>query len=138
MIFYDTGAWVALSVANDRNGAAARAFHAEVSKGAYGSVLTSNFVVDEAATLVRMASDVDAASRFVRGILGGTATLIWIGEDHFQSALEWFERHEDKRWSFTDCTSFVVMRDLQVERAFSFDRNFEQAGFMRLPPTRSG
>jgi len=81
-----------------------------------------------------MVADVETASRFVRTVLGASSiTLIWIDPDHFGAALELFERHQDKRWSFTDCTSFVVMRDLGTTEAFAFDRNFEEAGFTRLP-----
>jgi len=32
-----------------------------------------------------------------------------------------------------NCTSFVVMRELGTDTAFSFDWNFEEAGFTRLP-----
>jgi len=60
-------------------------------------------------------------------------TVVWIDARHFADAIGDFERHQDKRWSFTDCTSFVAMRDLGITRAFAFDRNFEQAGFERLP-----
>lgn len=47
-----------------------------------------------------------------------------------------FSRHRDKRWSLTDCTSFVVMREAEVFDALTSDRHFEQAGFralLRLP-----
>jgi predicted nucleic acid-binding protein len=43
------------------------------------------------------------------------------------------EERSDKRWSFTDCTSFVAMRSLSVDSAFTFDANFQQAGFKMLP-----
>jgi predicted nucleic acid-binding protein len=42
-------------------------------------------------------------------------------------------RHQDKRWSFTDCVSFAVMWDLGIKDAFTFDHNFTQAGF-RIHP----
>ena len=32
----------------------------------------------------------------------------------------------------TDCVSFVVMRDRDLQEAFTNDRHFEQAGFIRL------
>lgn len=134
MIFFDTGAWVALSVAGDRNAKPANALHAEVSRGVHGAIVTTNFVLDESATLIRMATDVETASRFLRTVLGArSVTVVWIDSGHFGGAVDLFERHEDKRWSFTDCTSFVVMRDLGVTKAFSFDRNFDEAGFSRMP-----
>ncbi len=134
MIFFDTGAWVALSVPGDRNAGAARGLYEKVSRGAHGAIVTTNFVLDEATTLIRMATDVETASRFLRTVLRApSATLVWISSDHFASALEMFEQHGDKRWSFTDCTSFVAMRDLGISEAFTFDKNFQQAGFSRLP-----
>lgn len=134
MIFYDTGAWYALTVPGDRNASAARGLQEDVARGVHGSIVTTNFVLNEAATLVRMETDTDTAVRLARGLLSRpTITLVRIGPDHFEGALALFERHRDKRWSFTDCTSFAIMHELGITRAFSFDRNFEQAGFERLP-----
>jgi predicted nucleic acid-binding protein len=31
--------------------------------------------------------------------------------------------------SFTDCTSFVIMCELGIRTAFSFDQGFQRAGF---------
>jgi predicted nucleic acid-binding protein len=134
MIFFDTGAWVALSIPGDRHATAARRFHGEVGRGVHGAIVTTNFVLDEAATLVRMDADVVTASRLIHGALADpTVTVVWIGPEHFAVALEMFERHEDKRWSFTDCTSFATMKELNIQTAFAFDRNFEEAGFVRRP-----
>jgi len=134
MIFFDTGAWVALSVPGDRNAVSARRFYGQVAQGVHGAVVTTNFVLDEAATLVRMETDAETASRLVRGLLEDpTVTVIWIGPEHFLSALEMFQRFADKRWSFTDCTSFATMKELEINTAFAFDRNFEEAGFVRVP-----
>jgi len=38
-----------------------------------------------------------------------------------------------KEWSFTDCMSYVVMKQLDIDEAFAFDHHFEQMGFMRRP-----
>jgi len=37
-----------------------------------------------------------------------------------------------KDFSFTDCTSFAVMRQLGITTAFAFDEHFEQFGFIRV------
>ncbi len=133
MIFFDTGAWYALSVPSDRKAAAARTLAADIARGKHGAIVSTSFVLDEAATLVRMETDAAAAAQLVRGILARpSVTLVWIGPEHFASALELFEQRTDKRWSFTDCTSFVVMRELGITDAFTFDHNFEEAGFSVL------
>lgn len=48
-----------------------------------------------------------------------------------------FEKYSDKDFSFTDCTSFIVMKMLEINEVFSFDKHFEQYGFIRLPIPRS-
>jgi predicted nucleic acid-binding protein len=58
--------------------------------------------------------------------------LEWIGPDRFHGAATLFEKHADKEWSFTDCVSFVVMRELGIRDAFTTDHHFEQAGFLPL------
>jgi predicted nucleic acid-binding protein len=134
MIFVDSGAWIALSLPNDRNGSAARAAYSELARGAHGSLVTSNFVLDEAVTFLRMASDAPTAARLARTVLASKNVVVaWIDPGTFEAALQLFEERPDKRWSFTDCTSFAVMRDLGIENAFTFDRNFQEAGFSRVP-----
>jgi predicted nucleic acid-binding protein len=50
-----------------------------------------------------------------------------------ERARSWFFRWSDKSFSFTDCTSFVVMKELRIRRALTLDRHFEQAGFDIVP-----
>ncbi len=134
MIFVDSGAWLALSVPNDRNHSRARAAYPELARGGHGALVTSSFVLDETLTFLRIALDVPTAARFARTILASRNVVVtWIDPPTFDAALQLFEGRPDKRWSFTDCTSFVVMRDLQVQEAFTFDHNFEEAGFTRRP-----
>ncbi len=38
----------------------------------------------------------------------------------------------DQDWGHTDCISFVVMQELGITTAFTGDKHFEQAGFVRL------
>jgi len=40
-----------------------------------------------------------------------------------------YKSYQDKSWSIVDCISFVVMRDMEIINALTFDRHFEQAGF---------
>ena len=40
----------------------------------------------------------------------------------------------DRHYSFTDCTSFVVMRELKIRQAVTTDHHFAGAGFEPLLP----
>lgn len=42
-------------------------------------------------------------------------------------------QHADKADSFTDATSFIVMQDRNITEAFTFDKDFAQAGFTTIP-----
>jgi predicted nucleic acid-binding protein len=55
--------------------------------------------------------------------------IIWIQETLEEKGWELFKAHQDKTFSFTDCTSFVVMQALNINTAFTYDSHFEQAGF---------
>ncbi len=57
----------------------------------------------------------------------------WVERVHHDQAVALMSQHDDKEWSLTDCTSFVVMRALGAQWAFTFDSGFVQAGFDVLP-----
>ena len=134
MIFVDTGAWYALECPPDRNHRNATAFLKELAKGRLGALVTTDYVLDEALTLLLLRFGAATAARFLTKIRDSESVqIVWIGEEAFWEATKLMEERQDKRWSFTDCTSFVAMRNLGVDTAFAFDGNFQQAGFKMLP-----
>jgi predicted nucleic acid-binding protein len=60
--------------------------------------------------------------------------LTRVGEERFAAAKSYFRKHSDHTYSFTDCTSFVVMRELRIRDALTSDRHFAAAGFRPLLP----
>ena len=134
MIFVDTGAWYALECPPDRNHRAATVFLKELAKGRLGALVTTDYVLDETLTLLSLRFGGATATKFLAKIRDSESVqVVWIGEEAFWEAAKLMEERKDKRWSFTDCTSFVAMRNLSVESAFTFDENFRQAGFKRHP-----
>lgn len=73
--------------------------------------------------------------RALRDLLAGSSStqMVGVSERDFDQSVELMLAHADKRWSLTHCTSFVLMRELDLGRAFTFDRNFAEAGFQALP-----
>jgi predicted nucleic acid-binding protein len=64
----------------------------------------------------------------------GILTVVHISESIEGAAWEVFERFNiDKEWSFTDCTSKIVMEQRNIYEVFAFDHHFEQMGFVRKP-----
>ena len=134
MILVDSGAWYALSDPRDRNAAPAAAAWNRVRTGEYGRIVATDYVLDETYTLLRMRLGVLAVRGFRDQLArSGNLRVIRVGEREFEEALDMMIAHDDKRWSLTDCTSFVLMHQLSIGSAFSFDRNFLEAGFRLLP-----
>ena len=59
-------------------------------------------------------------------------TVIHITEEIEDEAWNLFKKYSDKHFSFTDCTSFVIMRHLNIIEAFTNDHHFKQIGFTIL------
>jgi len=134
LIFVDTSAWYALEVEDDENHASAAAFREELKGGRHGALLTSDYVLDEVVTLLNMRKDSEAATGFADKVFRSrSVSVVWIDRQVFDEALMMLKERADKKWSFTDSTSFIIMSQLRVQEAFAYDRNFEQAGFTKLP-----
>ena len=131
MIFVDTSAWYASSSVRDANHQAARQFLASVQE----RLITSDYVVDETLTLFRSrGEDQHAVASGTEVIDGSFAEIITIDKQDFTAAWKMFQQFHDKEWSFTDCTSRVVMQRLGIQRAFAFDDHFRQFGTVAVVP----
>jgi|HubBroStandDraft_1064217.scaffolds.fasta_scaffold460113_2 uncharacterized protein len=134
MIFVDTSAWLALADSRDRDHSRATEFHHHVLRGEFGKQVTSNYVMTESLTIIRRRLGLPRALELAKAIRGGAEVgLFWIEAVHHHEAVELMATHADKDWSLTDCSSFVIMRALGVQDAFTFDRDFAQAGFTVRP-----
>ena len=58
--------------------------------------------------------------------------IVPAGSELFVRGVEFFAARPDKDWSLTDCISFIVMQDREIEEALTGDHHFEQAGFRAL------
>jgi predicted nucleic acid-binding protein len=64
----------------------------------------------------------------------GILRIVSISHGLRDEAWKVFEQfNRDKQWSFTDCTSYAVMRQLAIGEAFAFDHHFEQMNLLRKP-----
>ena len=131
MIFVDTGAWYASLVPNDPDHAAAVQWLATN----HSPLLTTDYIIDETLTLLRARGERKRAllvgTRFFRHDL---AEIHKITSADLTLAWETFEQFDDKGWSFTDCTSKVVMEQLGIKLAFAFDHHFHPFGTVQVVP----
>jgi len=52
--------------------------------------------------------------------------------ERFLETRRFFLERHDPDWSFTDCYSFWLMRDLRLRDALTTDAHFREAGFNPL------
>lgn len=132
-LFVDTAGWVAC--ADEADPAHQRAMAArDAWLEAGGLLVTTDYVADETLTLMRMRLGLEAAEAWWQQV-DASQRLEWeyISLARADKARGWFFRYRDKDFSFTDCTSFVVMRELKLREALTTDRHFAQAGFTVTP-----
>jgi predicted nucleic acid-binding protein len=135
-LFMDTAGWMAC--ADSADPAHARCCAARDAALEGGRILvTTDFVVDETLTLLRLRLGLSAAETWWKQV-DGTARLRWerIDSDRFEKARQLFFQYRDKDFSFTDCTSFVTMREVRLTHAMTTDRHFLQMGFQVVPGSR--
>jgi uncharacterized protein len=131
-VFVDTGAWYALKNKNDPDHFAVYSFFEQLP--AAGIVCyTSDYVVDEAITLTRSRlKNHQVAAALAEELLSEKAArLIYVAPHYLPRALEIYIKYSDQQFSFTDCTSFAIMENLNIKEALAFDRHltFEAFGF---------
>ena len=137
-LFIDTWGWLVLADAKDPGHA--RAVAERRTRAANGALVTTDYVLDETFTRVFSRCGFSVARQFSSAILEaasqGQLGFERITAERFNSAYRMRLRYRDKPdISFTDFTSFVVMRELGLRDVLTADAHFTQVhlGFRRLP-----
>ncbi len=131
--FADASGWIA--VFNEADKYHARALNwMGVVKGQRHRLVTADYVLDEAITFLQSTVNHATAEDFAVWVLKQRPVqIIHVTESIWQDALALFRKYDDKKFSFTDCVSFVVMRQQNLTDTFGFDHHFEQMGFQLWP-----
>jgi len=131
--FVDTSGWYALIDRRDAHHTVVAELVAELVK-AGTRLVTTDYVIDESCTLAKARSGSRMAFRLL-DLVGETAALDleWIGAERFDRSERELRRYHDQPFSFTDCTSFALMRELGLIDVITTDRHFSVAGFTVLP-----
>lgn len=139
-LFVDTAGWMAMADAKDPLHRKSIQFRDKsLEQGAI--LVTSNYILDETLTLIRMRLGIESAEKWW-GIVSESARshVEWITPERAEKALNFFFHWRDQSFSFTDCTSFILMKELGIENVMTADRHFVTVGFQikpeRLSPRR--
>jgi uncharacterized protein len=124
-VFVDTSAFFALADQTDRLHYQALQYVQSTDR----LLVTSNVVVHETITLLRMRLGYEPALQFGLRLLSETTTpIVRVTSADEERAWAIFRQYPDKRFSFADCTSFAIMKRLGIGTAFAFDEDFRQFG----------
>lgn len=129
-IFADTAAFIAMLNKRDQ-------YHTQATKKLKGilqkpsiTLLTTTHVFAETVTRIQRKISVDKAIQ--AGSLIRKEKRIEIITPHWEAielAWEIYEKYQDQKFSFVDCISFAVMQQLNIKKAFTFDKHFSIMGF---------
>jgi hypothetical protein len=130
MDFVDTSAWFAYFLPNDPN-------HQRVRSAFYSSarrLVTTDYCVDETLTLLVARGELRRALEAGRALFEADIAELHIVTAHqFHRAWVLFQQRASAGWSFTDCTSKVVIDELGVKKAVALDDHFQQFGVLVEP-----
>ena len=107
-LFVDTAGWMAAADAKDPLHSKCRAVRDDWLE-AGGTLIVTNYVVDETLTLIRMRLGLEAAESWWSQVSESPRCRVeWITPNREFDALHWFFTWKDQTFSFTDCTSLTV------------------------------
>ena len=134
MIFIDTAAFLAIENRRDSHHEEALSYQrACLKKGK--TLVTSDYVLDESYTIIRVRAGHSIAVQFGEALRASRLLRIeHVAPDVIEAAWLLFKDFADHEFSFTDCTSFVLMQRLGIEAAFTFDSHFRQYGRFLINP----
>jgi predicted nucleic acid-binding protein len=131
-VFLDTLGLIAVVNIDDQWHSQAESTWQELLRANTSFLTTSLVLIEVADGLSRIHQRTLAVNLCDRLRNSPQVEIVQVIETTETRAWDLFRERQDKEWGMTDCVSFVVMRDRDLQEAFTNDRHFEQAGFVRL------
>lgn len=131
MIFVDAGAIFALVVVTDVHHAKVKSWYETTNE----PLVTTDFCVDELLTLlvVRKHPALAVATGW-KLFKEELCEIHFLSPDQIRRAWLLFQQRASQGWSFTDCTSKIVIDDLNISTAAALDDHFRQFGSVSIVP----
>ncbi|KXB01146.1 hypothetical protein AKJ41_02580 [candidate division MSBL1 archaeon SCGC-AAA259O05] len=126
-IFLDTGIFIAERNADDKRHSRGEELMKSILKNDYGKAYTSDYVVDEAITLMLMRTKRHKLATDIGEYVldSPRIRILRVTEEIFDSAWRKFRSFEESPISFTDCTTLALMEERRIEKLASFDSGFD-------------
>lgn len=127
-VFIDTSAFVALLVDKETDHkTVAKKYHEYRQKRTI--LLTSDYILDELFTRLLYFKQVDIKKyiqKLKESISKGEITVLRVDEALFEKALTAFLKFSDHKLSFTDVTSYTLLKDFSLDEIFTLDDDFKK------------
>lgn len=131
-LFIDTGGFYALMVIDSPGHERAKEIMANAAN-MRRPLVTTDYVIQETATLLVARRQRRILEPFFeRTQTSKSLTTHWITPERFADARQLMRKFDDQPFSFTDCVSFILMRELALTEALATDSHFRTAGFIPL------
>lgn len=131
-VFVDTAAWIALlnirdALHHQANNVMDRLLELKTP------LVTTEFILLEVADALCTPASRGQTVNFIDSLrLLESVKIIPVSQQLLDEGWAFYSQRPDKDWGLTDCISFVVMTQEGITQAFTSDRHFQQAGFVKL------
>ena len=126
LMIVDTSALIAFFIQSEKHHLAARHY---IEQNPAARWVITETVFDEFVTWMRAKVSI-ASSIQVGQILRTEHIYVNISDEDDATTWETFSKYNDKKWSYTDCSTLVIANKLEISRVFAFDEHINQmAGF---------
>ena len=134
MIFIDTSAFLAIENRRDAYHPQAISFR-DICLKTGQTLITSDYVLDESYTIIRLRAGHKIAVHFGEALRASHLLHIeYVTPEFIEEAWRLFKKFTDHDFSFTDCTSFILMERFQIKTSFTFDAHFREYGRFSVKP----
>ena len=132
VVFADAGYWIALLNPSD-------SLHEKAST--VGNDLGEAKIVTSEMVLVELLDNMARRGQYIRRAaadfvdrlrLDPVVDIVEMTSRQFEQAVKLYRSRLDQRWSLTDCASFQLMEDRNIQEALAHDRDYEHARFVAL------
>jgi uncharacterized protein len=131
-VFIDTAAWLALINIDDDFHKLAIKIRKKLQEEGY-QFITSDFIFLEVADALTSPHTRQKTINFINRFKNlPNLEVIPVSDSLFQRGWKLYCQRLDKDWGLTDCISFTIMQKQKISLAFTSDKHFQQAGFIRL------
>ena len=128
MIFIDTGAFLSRFIVNDTYHKKSLSLWKKIESKKI-ICYTSNFIIDELATLLLRRTGADFCYDKINRIYESPQfNILRPTKENEFNALELLKKYSDQEISFTDCISFDLIKSNRIQKAFTFDKHFSYVG----------